>query len=52
MLFAALFYVYDLLKLKTEGRRKNWPQSYKTQIKILPFPRFVALNNPAQELRV
>ena len=42
MLFAALFCIYSVI-IKTQNRRPNNIQktslpSYKTQIKILPFP--------------
>jgi len=30
--------IFKILKLKIEGRRKTAPQTYKTPIKILPFP--------------
>ena len=56
MSFAA-FFVYTVI-IETQNRRPNnlqktSPPSYKTQIKILPFPGLAnqAQKNPAQELR-
>ena len=46
--FPALFFVYKIQNKKTSS------QSYKTQIKILPFPGLAMdrlLNNLAKELR-
>ena len=41
MFFAALFWVYGDYKTqnrKSKGKQKTSPQTYKTQINILPFP--------------
>ena len=41
MFFAALFWVYGAYKpqnRKSSSKQKTSPQSYKTQINILPFP--------------
>ena len=40
MFFAALFWVYGDYKTqnRTNSKQKTTPQSYKTQINILPFP--------------
>ena len=41
MFFAALFWVYGDYKpqnRKSNSKQKTSPQSYKTQINILPFP--------------
>ena len=56
MFFAALFWVYGDYKTqnrKLNSKQKTSPQSYKTQINILPFPRLAQSgpNNPAKKLR-
>ena len=56
MFFAALFWVYGDYKTqnrKSNCKQKTSPQSYKTQIIILPFPGLAqsGTEQPTKELR-